>query len=160
MTYKSKTYNWQNFYGSVTDVIEDMIGLTIVPDNEIGDKPSYPFISFKTENPYSPQYYSRTKTTDAFTVNLSFNCWARHEGEAVSIADDLRTLLHDVKYVNFLKERNIAVGESTDTAVRSSALASFATATNVGFDQQFKLLRRYKSDYPDINKLNHKGSVN
>lgn len=162
MAYKSKTFNWRIPINAVVKVAKEITGLPVVAESQANDQDDYPFIVMSMVTPRASVTSSNTKTNELFNTVFQFDCYARSEGEALSICDDLATLFLDVKYHEELKDSGVVVNRdsATDTSIQNQELTSFMPISIAGFDLKVQLHRTYVSDYPTLNEFNlNKGSV-
>ncbi|GAX04071.1 hypothetical protein IWT140_01708 [Secundilactobacillus pentosiphilus] len=162
MAYQAKTFNWREPINAIVEVAKEITGLPVVAENQANDQKDYPFIVFTMVTPRASITSSNTKTNELFNTTFQFDCYAKSEGEALSISDDLATLFSDVKYHEELKKSGVIVNRdsATDTSIQNQELTSFMPISVAGFDLKVQLHRTYSSDYPTLNEFNlGKGSV-
>lgn len=152
MAYKSRTFDWVPVMNGLVKTLKD-ITLNQVPvydDSRVPMTAKYPFITYADESPYTELFHSTYKTNDQFDRTISISCHAETDGEANNIADDLHTLLQDPQYRTELNSFGITFVSVQNFARRSETLSDFMKVNTYGFDLTIRLLRRYKSDYPEI----------
>lgn len=108
-------------------LVQQVCKCELVPQNNIGSQPKYPFVSYQI---ITAEEDTTTDVTSQLSVTLQIDCHDSDQIRANSLAHDLRSALRSDNYRRYFRQVNIVPYGATPTSDRT-------TLPFVNYDQVF-----------------------
>lgn len=147
--YQAKSFDWESLTENLIKVVNKTVGLPCVYENSKLDQPAKPFVTFSMINDHTSMDYQVTRDNEAFMTTITLKAKADSMLEAVSIKDDLRTLLQSWQGRDDLKNHGIVLASNPIQNERSvdDNDIPFMQDAEAGFDLVIELQRHYQANY-------------
>lgn len=148
------SYDYSILYKTFSRLIKSRLNLTMIELNGNGKPPEAPFVAFDIISPKIPLNY--LEDDKAFECVVSFTVYAKRKLDALTISNNLRSVLGDTESRDIFNKNNIVLVE------RMATQARYVEETNTyaymfGFDMRLRLWETYLDENEGIiNNIEYK----
>lgn len=141
------SYDYSILYRTFSRLIKNRLNLTMIELNGNGKPPEAPFVAFDIISPKIPLGF--LEDDRAFECVVSFTVYAKRKLDALTISNNLRSVMGDTQSRDIFNSNNIVLVE------RMATQARYVEESNVyaymyGFDMRLRLWETYMDDAKGI----------